>query len=861
GNCTTNGITLSWTAPSGSWASKYDVYEGASSGSLSVIVAGTTTTSISDPASNPLNSLPRYYKVRSYDAYGAGGSNTDSSVTSITVSPCSSLILESEYPAISQQNVATGTSSGKTFSAAFTFSQAIKTTGTGTPDSTMIKLYDCNSTTTPCSSPVGTSWFGTGTFSVSGSQVTATTGVGGAPLNPNHWYLMQLFGGSGGITSSIGVTLSSNYSYNFKANSSVGSPASPVVTGSAFGTGTNSLITLNFSSQMDQTNTASAVCISTGATCTGTTFTVANGGLTGASWTGSALNTLTLTPVGLTNGTFNLTVFGTTASSCGSQSMCARDIFSIPLNQTSSANGNYTGTVGPFNGTDSTYPNNPTVTSPASEVWTSSSTYIIEGSVSSPVSETSYDVQVYQAAATNNGCTVTSVGNPASLSVVAEQTLTNGVTSFSITTPLNTAAANCFLVTATEESGNESSVPFGGIATMVPTIHQGDNKTGPGTVTPGGGASQGNGVIDITTVFNGDNGSGNTANSAVLNYGTTTAYGSSFTLTRTAPSGSGSYGQFTGAVTGLSASTTYHVRVVITDSNGFDGPNVNLCDEYPTTVKSDGSGTSTTCTISRATSAGAKDSLTVTTTTTTGAVNYINPPTAANEVASRSKQQVVITVSGTGTNGPNVQLTISTGSSPKTLPSASTCVTISGNAATFTWDGTAGNGNYVADGIYSMTATRYLYPGACLGTIGEVETGTVTVSNIASILPLDPPPGSASLQPGQTVAIVATAQNYNNNTLASGSNTSGTCASGQSKCQLMFSASPTSAGSFNAPSFGTASGAVGGVDVGQTQTNQCPTLSSGQACILYTLGNGTKTPHQIIITATATSQALNGTST
>src|SRR5581483_6232456 len=139
GNCTTNGITLSWTAPSGSWASKYDVYEGASSGSLSVIVAGTTTTSISDPASNPLNSLPRYYKVRSYDAYGAGGSNTDSSVTSITVSPCSSLILESEYPAISQQNVATGTSSGKTFSAAFTFSQAIKTTGTGTPDSTMIK--------------------------------------------------------------------------------------------------------------------------------------------------------------------------------------------------------------------------------------------------------------------------------------------------------------------------------------------------------------------------------------------------------------------------------------------------------------------------------------------------------------------------------------------------------------------------------------------------------------------------------------------------------------------------------------------------------------------------------------------------
>src|SRR5581483_7880192 len=670
GNCTTNGITLSWTAPSGSWASKYDVYEGASSGSLSVIVAGTTTTSISDPASNPLNSLPRYYKVRSYDAYGAGGSNTDSSVTSITVSPCSSLILESEYPAISQQNVATGTSSGKTFSAAVTFRQTIKTTGTGTPDSTMIKLYDCNSTTTPCSSPVGTSWFGTGTFSVSGSQVTATSGVGGAPLNPNHWYMMQLFGGSGGITSSIGVTLSSNYSYNFKANSSVGSPASPVVTGSAFGTGTNSLITLNFSSQMDQTNTASAVCISTGATCTGTTFTVANGGLTGASWTGSALNTLTLTPVGLTNGTFNLTVFGTTASSCGSQSMCARDIFSIPLNQTSSANGNYTGTVGPFNGTDSTYPNNPTVTSPASEVWTSSSTYIIEGSVSSPVSETSYDVQVYQAAATNNGCTVTSVGNPASLSVVAEQTLTNGVTSFSITTPLTSNTTNCFLVTATEESGNESSVPFGGTATVVPTIHQGDTKTQPNAAAAAGGDNVGVGEVDATVLYNGDSNSSAGAQLQVQAHSTCCSGSWAFgTMTVTTPPTGGGNGNFTlGYNSGLSLNTTYNLRVVIIDSNGFDGANVGLCDEYYSgTIKADGTGSSTQCTVSRTSTGGSQNSWTVTTPNVGNHGNNINAPTASGELASRSQQTATVTVSKAASTSDVVTVTVNT-AVPKTLP-------------------------------------------------------------------------------------------------------------------------------------------------------------------------------------------------
>src|SRR5581483_4542275 len=450
--------------------------------------------------------------------------------------------------------------------------------------------------------------------------------------------------------------------------------------------------------------------------------------------------------------------------------------------------------------------------------------------VSSPVSETSYDVQVYQAAATNNGCTVTSVGNPASLSVVAEQTLTNGVTSFSITTPLTSNTTNCFLVTATEESGNESSVPFGGTATVVPTIHQGDTKTQPNAAAAAGGDNVGVGEVDATVLYNGDSNSSAGAQLQVQAHSTCCSGSWAFgTMTVTTPPTGGGNGNFTlGYNSGLSLNTTYNLRVVIIDSNGFDGANVGLCDEYYSgTIKADGTGSSTQCTVSRTSTGGSQNSWTVTTPNVGNHGNNINAPTASGELASRSQQTATVTVSKAASTSDVVTVTVNT-AVPKTLPGNSgNCSNNTGTTSdTFTWDGKDGSGNFVADGIYTMTAYRYASSESCpnpnSANVHEVQNGTIVVSNVASILPLDPPPGSASLQPGQTVAIVATAMNYNNNTLASGSNTNGTCASGQSKCQIMFSASPASAGSFSAPSFGTGSRSVGGVDVGQTQTNQCP---------------------------------------
>src|SRR5262249_27793200 len=155
------------------------------------------------------------------------------------------------------------------------------------------------------------------------------------------------------------------------------------------------------------------------------------------------------------------------------------------------------------------------------------------------------------------------------------------------------------------------------------------------------------------------------------------------------------------------------------------------------------------------------------------------------------------------------------------------------NSATFTWDGTDGSSAYVKDGTYPLLVTGY-QGSACNGNSFDKAGDPITVSNIAT-LQLSPAPASVSLSANQSVAVIVPALNYNNNAVPSGNNPN-SCASPWTTCQIRLS----QAGSVTStPGTFSGGGTTVGMNVGDTATG-CPTLTSGQACTIYTLG-ATKT--------------------
>ena len=288
-------------------------------------------------------------------------------------------------------------------------------------------------------------------------------------------------------------------------------------------------------------------------------------------------------------------------------------------------------------------------------------------------------------------------------------------------------------------------------------------------------------------------------------------------MTRSPSAGTAGPGQFTWTISSLAASTTYYVQVVYSDADGFDG-----------TVGS--TQTQSVATLASATQSG-----------------LLSGATASGQVASRAPQYVTITASGTSSTKA-YQVLMNT-SPAKTLPiaigSSTTCPTGTGASATFVWDGTDGNGAFVPDGAYTYTVTGF-NSSNCTSNSSQLGGAPVTVSNIAS-LRLSPAAASATISPGQSIVITATAINYNNNAVPDGKNTA------SSPKQISFSAPGSVSGNLNADLSAT------GVDVG-TGVSCTPQANSGQACVVFTLpSNATKVVQTITITASANSQVTGST--
>ena len=109
------------------------------------------------------------------------------------------------------------------------------------------------------------------------------------------------------------------------------------------------------------------------------------------------------------------------------------------------SNGTATVDIGAFEVADTTAPNAPTVTSPASATTVNADSFNITGTA-----EANSLVQVYSDA-NNNGMI------DGADAVVASQQLTGGATMFSISTTLTQDAVNDFTVTAKDAAANESS--------------------------------------------------------------------------------------------------------------------------------------------------------------------------------------------------------------------------------------------------------------------------------------------------------------------------------------------------------------------------------------------------------------------
>jgi flagellar hook assembly protein FlgD len=186
---------------------------------------------------------------------------------------------------------------------------------------------------------------------------------------------------------------------------------------------------------------------------------------------------------------------------------------------------------------------------------------------------------------------------------------------------------------------------------------------------------------------------------------------------------------FTYQITGLSATTSYDVRVTYTDPDGATGTNPQC-----------------------------------TTVTTLGGVSSGLVSSVVTSAAFASRAPQTGSVTGTFTSSAKqAQFTI--GTSPA---QTSSCLTVptGGGTLSFDWDGKDGNSSFVVDGIYSVTISAF-GSNNCTANANQKQGDPITVSNAAAMT-LSPPSGAVTLYPGESVVITAAASNYQNGLVPDG---------------------------------------------------------------------------------------------
>lgn len=350
-------------------------------------------------------------------------------------------------------------------------------------------------------------------------------------------------------------------------------------------------------------------------------------------------------------------------------------------------------------------PSPPTIISPASETWTSSGTFSINGSV--------------QAADANALVEIWSDAGDDGLidgadAVVASLQLQGGLTSWSMSVPLTLGSANYFTATIRNAVGTRSTPP-----THVPTIYQGDPTTHAGTtnVTPGSS------TILVEAPFAGDADGDGTA-SVRWKAASTALYSSPCPGGTACPTTMArSSDRFRYTIAGLSPNTSYDVEVSYSDPDGV------------------ASGT-------------AVQTLTARTLRGTLSGLILSAEAVPTTFASRATQSSVLTA----TLHPSVQRVIF-GVVLPTFPylRLSSCTTPSDGKASWAWDGKHSSGAWLADGEYEYYVAAFLTT-SCNYADQEINGLVARISNAQSVS-LAPAPATVSLGPGQSVEIVATITN------------------------------------------------------------------------------------------------------
>jgi hypothetical protein len=584
---------------------------------------------------------------------------------------------------------------------------------------------------------------------------------------------------------------------------------------SASSIATNTKLVVTFSEPMDQASVQSAVSLacSPGGCTVPPTFSY--------SWSAEG-NVATITPgVNLTASV----VSGTTYTYTVTIGTGAKDLTGNAMTQDGSCSGaggcaykwSFTTST---SGANTTLPSAPTVTDPSAEVWVSSSSYTISGT------NGANDLKIELWRDADNDCVPDGSGNciiDSARDILAKTIqLTGGLTTFTLSAPLQSAAVNRFMLRSIDSAGNVS------LAKAVSKINQGDIKTSSDTVS----TSSANTSTTVTLTFSGDNtppsGLGtNNLNSAVVKWGTsggslgttcptqsTGGTSGSCTMTRNTDS-SGNGTSFTYTINGLTAGATYDIQTIITDSDGFATTSVG-------TVSGSTSTQTTTATTSSGSQSGLVDSISS------------SPSTA---FASRAGQTVLL--SGTLATGSNVQraqfvITTTGGTAVQT----SSCITTTpGSTVTYTWDGKNSSSAFVADGTYNWVLNAY---GS--NTCNSAATGgianQIVISNAAAAA-MTPDPATITLAPTQSTTITAAVKNAINEFLPDGSGATVTWTAKGSADNL----DHTSWLSQTTSVIGTSYGGVCSV-----------TANSGKSCTKITVPSGTTLSQAIIVTATINSQ-------
>lgn len=450
----------------------------------------------------------------------------------------------------------------------------------------------------------------------------------------------------------------------------------PIPASGSTGVGTDTSIIITFSEGMDNGATQDAFalkpCTDNTSSCT-TPGSAVGGSFT---WGGAGNNILTFKPTSSLSSSQWYQVSVSTA---------ARDLA-----------GNYMASAYSFvfqTGTAAVPPpTSPTVSVPTGEEWTTATSYTISGTA-----DANALVQIW----TDGGTRGTIDGTD---TVVGSLQLAGGLTTWSITVPLTSGAANYFQATASNSAGQRSA------PTIIPTIHQGDNRTTVGSLSLGLGSDN----ITVTVTFAGDS---NANNSAVVEYRTPPGTG---TYVLAGAMGRGTE-VFTKVVSGLTPATQYEVRVTVTDADGVMGTN-------PLT------GTATTLEGNQ--------------------TGLIGSSTVSAAFASRAPQSTLLTFS-IGPDAKSSRVVINT-----TVPKTLACDDTDGPATvSFSWDGTDGNGQYVPDGTYTYTIIAYKGNSCPGGTGSQQKGGNLTIVSNAKGITLAPRPATIMLSPGDSVVVTATVTN------------------------------------------------------------------------------------------------------